>query len=48
MERSIYAVSDYTTYTVANKLATEFITRFGIPNQIYTDQGREFESELFS
>ena len=43
-----YAVSDHTTYTVADKLATEFITRYGIPNQIHTYQGGEFESELFS
>ena len=46
--KEAYADSDHTAYTVADKLATEFITRFGIPNQIHTDQGREFESELFS
>jgi hypothetical protein len=43
-----YAVSDHTAYTVADKLATEFFSRFGIPNQIHTDQGGEFESQLFS
>ena len=41
-------MSDHTALTVADKLATEFISRFGVPNQIHTDQGREFESELFS
>ena len=46
--KEAYAVSDHTAYTVADKLATEFITRFGIPNQIHTYQGGEFESELFS
>ena len=46
--KEAYAVLDHTTYTVANKLATEFITRFDISNQIYAGQGREFESELFS
>ena len=46
--KEAYAVSDHTAYTVADKLATDFITRFGIPNQIHNDQGREFKSELFS
>ena len=27
---------------------TEFICKFGCPDRIHTDQGREFESELFS
>ncbi|KAK3088175.1 hypothetical protein FSP39_015678 [Pinctada imbricata] len=43
-----YAVQDHTALTVADKLCTEFISRFGTPIQIHTDQGREFESELFS
>ena len=40
--KEAYAVSDHTAYTVAVNLATEFIERFGIPNKIHTDQGREF------
>ena len=32
--KEAFAVSDNTANTVADKLATEFITRFGIPNQI--------------
>jgi hypothetical protein len=46
--KEAYAVSDHTAYTVADKLATEFFSRFGTPNQINTYQGREFESQLFS
>ena len=42
-----YAVADHTAETVALYVVTEFITRFGIPYQIHTDQGREFESRLF-
>ena len=33
--------------TVAAVLVEEFICRFGIPVQIHTDQGRNFESNLF-
>ncbi|CAC5374833.1 unnamed protein product [Mytilus coruscus] len=32
---------------VAEKLVHEFIGRFGIPLEIHTDQGRNFESDLF-
>ena len=42
-----YAVPDHTALTVADKLCTEFIARFGTPTQIHSDQGREFESQLF-
>jgi transposase InsO family protein len=33
--------------TVAKKFVDEFITRFGTPKQIHTDQGTQFESKLF-
>lgn len=42
-----YAVLNHTALTVADTLVTEFFCRFGTPNQIHTDQGREFESEFF-
>ncbi|KAK3099399.1 hypothetical protein FSP39_003829 [Pinctada imbricata] len=42
-----YAIPDHTALTVADKLVTEFVCRFGTPKQIHTDQGREFESILF-
>ncbi|KAK3090931.1 hypothetical protein FSP39_015821 [Pinctada imbricata] len=43
-----YAIPNHTALVVADKLVTEFICRFGCPDRIHTDQGREFESELFS
>lgn len=42
-----WAVPDHTAQTVADKLVVEFFTKFGCPAQIHTDQGREFQSELF-
>ena len=38
-----YAVPNHTALTVADKIVNEFICRFGIPKQIHSDQGREFE-----
>ncbi|CAC5365137.1 unnamed protein product [Mytilus coruscus] len=43
-----YAIPNHQALTVADKLVTEFICRFGCPFQIHTDQGREFESDLFA
>ena len=34
--------------TVAKIMVEEVFTRFGIPDQIHSDQGRQFESRLFS
>lgn len=42
-----YAVPNHMTLTVADKIVTVFFCRFGMPKQIHTDQGREFESEIF-
>ena len=42
-----WAVLNHTAQTVADKIITEFFTKFGCPAQIHTDQGREFQSELF-
>lgn len=46
--KEAFALPDHTAQTVADKLVTEFICKFGAPYRIHTDQGREFESELFS
>ena len=42
-----YALPDQTAQTVADCLVTEWICRFGVPLQILSDQGRNFESGLF-
>ena len=42
-----FAIPNQTAQTVADKLVTEVICRYGSPEQIHTDMGREFESGLF-
>ena len=42
-----YPMPDQEATTVANLLVREFICRFGIPSELHTDQGRQFESNLF-
>ena len=42
-----YGLADIETPTVADKLFTEFICRYGLPLQIHTDQGAQFTSDLF-
>lgn len=34
--------------TVADALVTQVITRFGVPDSLHSDQGRNFESKLFT
>ena len=46
--KEAFALKDHKALTVADKLVTEVICRFGCPKQIHTDQGREFESQLFA
>jgi len=41
------AMPEQSAATVAHLLVTEVICRFGVPLQIHTDQGRNFESVLF-
>ena len=43
-----YAVIDHEAVTVATKLIEEWISRFGVMQYLHTDQGREFESKLFT
>ncbi len=42
-----YAMPDQTAKTIAEKLTKEFFSRFGLPLEIHSDQGRSFESDLF-
>lgn len=43
-----YAVSDESTSTTAHKLVTEMFSRFGAPEELHSDQGRNFEAEVFA
>ena len=42
-----YAIPNEKAETVSQKLVDEFICRYGIPEEIHTDQGRNFESKIF-
>ena len=42
-----YPVSDTKTQTVARVVVDNFVSRFGCPAQIHTDQGSNFTSDLF-
>lgn len=42
-----YSLPDIEDSTVADKLLTYFICRYGVPQQIHTDQGSQFNSDLF-
>ena len=42
-----YPIPNQTAMTVADVIAQQFIGRFGAPRNIHSDQGRNFESELF-
>ena len=41
-----YPLPDQKAETVAIALIDNFITRFGLPKEIHTDQGRDFESKI--
>lgn len=42
-----YPLPDHTAETVASTLVHQFFARFGLPDQVHSDQGREFEGKLF-
>ena len=42
-----FALPNMTAQTCADKILTEFISLFGVPKQLHSDQGRQFESNLF-
>ena len=43
-----YTLPDARAETVARKLVEEFVCRYGIPLEIHSDQGSNFESHLFA
>ena len=42
----VYAIPNQEARTVAQKLTDEFFLRFGPPEQLHSDQGRNFESKV--
>ena len=42
-----YPIPNQQADTVARKVVHEFVSRFGSPLELHSDQGRNFESELF-
>ena len=43
-----YAIPDQSATSVAEKLVSEFICRFGVPRQLHSDQGTNFESKVMA
>ena len=43
-----YPLVDTTAESVAKKLVTEFICRLGVPSELHSDQGSNFESNVFT
>lgn len=41
-----YAVPDQSASTTAGKLVDEMFTRFGVPAELHSDQGRNFEAQV--
>ena len=46
-EQSVTRFPEPKAPTVATKLIEEFVARFGVPLELHSDQGREFESAVF-
>lgn len=42
-----FAMPNNESKTVATKIVEEVITRLGVPDTVHSDQGRQYESELF-
>lgn len=43
----VYAIRNQEAVTVADTLIQGWISRFGVPLELHTDQGRNFESQVF-
>ena len=42
-----FPIKDITASTIATVFVNEYVSRFGVPDTVTTDQGRQFESRLF-
>jgi transposase InsO family protein len=42
----VYPIPNQEASTVADTLVTNFFCRFGVPRELHSDQGRNFESRL--
>ena len=42
-----YPIPDQQAETVAHELVHQFVSRYGVPLELHSDQGRNFESSLF-
>ena len=42
-----YSLPNQEATTVAEVLVKEFVSRFGVPRELHSDQGRNFESSVF-
>ena len=42
-----YALPNQEAVNVADVLVPQFFTRFGVPAELHSDQGRDFESRVF-
>ena len=43
----VYPIPDQQAEAVAAKIVEEFVCRFGVPLELHSDQGRNFESTVF-
>ena len=43
-----YAIPNQEAVTVAEKLVGEFVCRFGVPRELHSDQGTNFESKVMA
>lgn len=43
-----YAIPNQEAATVAEKLVSEFVCRFGVPRELHSDQGTNFESKVMA
>ena len=44
----LYAIPNQEATTVAEKLLSEFVCRFGFPRELHSDKGTNFESKVMA